>query len=138
MTAAIGLYVHVPFCRTRCRYCDFYRVGENTLRQAGFLAALSHEIDGWTSLHGRSVDTVFFGGGTPSLLSPEQLTAVMEQISRRFLLTADAEITAECNPSDLSPEKLAAYRALGLNRLSLGVQSLNERPVLTDKVGGTD
>src|SRR6185436_19363254 len=83
--------------------------------------------DGWTALHGRAVDTVFFGGGTPSLLSPGQVGAVLDQLAGRFQLAADAEITAECNPSDLSPEKLAAYRAAGLNRLSLGVQSLNER-----------
>jgi oxygen-independent coproporphyrinogen-3 oxidase len=127
MNAPLGLYLHVPFCRTRCRYCDFYRVGENAERQLSFLDGLRREIDGWTALHGRAVDTVFFGGGTPSLLSPEQLTAVLDQLAGRFRISAGAEITAECNPSDLSPEKLAAYRAAGLNRLSLGVQSLNER-----------
>ena len=123
----IGIYVHVPFCRTRCRYCDFYRVGENGERQAGFLAALASEIDGWSALHGRAVDTIFLGGGTPSLLTPAQLRAVLEQLRARFAVTADAEVTAECNPSDLSPEKLAAFRQAGLDRLSLGVQSLNER-----------
>lgn len=127
MSAPLGLYLHVPFCRTRCRYCDFYRVGENEKRQLSFLDGLRREIDGWTALHGRAVDTVFFGGGTPSLLSPGQVGAVLDQLAGRFQLAADAEITAECNPSDLSPEKLAAYRAAGLNRLSLGVQSLNER-----------
>jgi len=123
----IGIYVHVPFCRTRCRYCDFYRVGENGARQAGFLAALAREIDGWSALHGRVVDTIFFGGGTPSLLAAEQVRAVLAQLRERFAVTADAEVTAECNPSDLSPETLAAFREAGLDRLSLGVQSLNER-----------
>jgi oxygen-independent coproporphyrinogen-3 oxidase len=127
MNAPLGLYLHVPFCRTRCRYCDFYRVGENAERQLSFLDGLRREIDGWTGLHGRTVDTVFFGGGTPSLLSAAQLAALLDQLAGRFRLAAGAEITAECNPSDLSPEKLAAYRAAGLNRLSLGVQSLNER-----------
>jgi oxygen-independent coproporphyrinogen-3 oxidase len=127
MSAPLGLYLHVPFCRTRCRYCDFYRVGENTERQVSFLGGLRREIEGWTAFHGRAVDTVFFGGGTPSLLSPVQVGAVLDQLASRFRLAGDAEITAECNPSDLSPEKLAAYRSAGLNRLSLGVQSLNER-----------
>jgi oxygen-independent coproporphyrinogen-3 oxidase len=127
MSPPIGLYLHVPFCRTRCRYCDFYRVGENALRQSAFLDGLRREIDGWAELHGRAVDTVFFGGGTPSLLSPDQIAAVLDQLAARFRLASDAEITAESNPSDLSPEKLVAYRAAGLNRLSLGVQSLNDR-----------
>ncbi len=127
MSRAIGVYLHVPFCRTRCRYCDFYRVGENAGRQASFLEALRREIDGWREHHGRAVDTVFFGGGTPSLLSPAQLRAVLDQLRERFGLAPDAEVTAECNPSDLSAEKLSAYRAAGLNRLSLGVQSLCER-----------
>jgi putative oxygen-independent coproporphyrinogen III oxidase len=127
MSAAIGVYLHVPFCRTRCRYCDFYRVGENGPRQASFLDALHREIDGWPAHHGRAVDSIFFGGGTPSLLTPEQIARVVAHLGQRFAVAADAEITAECNPSDLSPERLAAYRAAGLNRLSLGVQSLSDR-----------
>ena len=62
MSSSLGLYVHVPFCRTKCRYCDFYRVGENRLKIDLFLAALHREIDGWTALHGRTVETIFFGG----------------------------------------------------------------------------
>ena len=127
MSPAIGIYLHVPFCRTKCRYCDFYRVGENAPRQASFLDALHREIDGWSAHHGRAVDSVFFGGGTPSLLTPEQLARVVAHLGQRFAFAADAEITAECNPSDLSPERLIAYRAAGLNRLSLGVQSLADR-----------
>lgn len=127
MKPAIGIYLHVPFCRTKCRYCDFYRVGENALRQSSFLEALHREIDGWQSHHGRAVDTVFFGGGTPSLLTPEQIGRVIGHLGERFDLAGNAEITAECNPSDLSPERLRAYRAAGLNRLSLGVQSLSDR-----------
>ncbi len=127
MNGLLGVYLHVPFCRTKCRYCDFYRVGENELRQAGFLAALEREISGWTALHGRAVDTIFFGGGTPSLLTAEQIGGVMAQLRSVFRVAEDAEVTAECNPSDLSPERLAGYRSAGLNRLSLGVQSLCDR-----------
>ncbi len=127
MTATLGLYLHVPFCRTRCRYCDFYRVGENAFRQAAFLGALGREIDGLTEWHGAGVDTVFLGGGTPSLLTPEQIADVLARLRRRFAITPDAEITMEANPSDLSPERLAGYRGAGISRLSLGVQSLSDR-----------
>jgi oxygen-independent coproporphyrinogen-3 oxidase len=127
MTGALGLYVHVPFCRTRCRYCDFYRVGEQRGRMDRFLAALAREIDGWTSLHGRTVETIFFGGGTPSLLEPRELAAILERIAGRFALAPAAEITAEANPSDLDEKKLAALRAAGITRLSIGVQSFGDR-----------
>lgn len=123
----LGLYVHVPFCRTRCRYCDFYRVGMQEGRMERFLVALHREIDGWEKLHGRAVDTVFLGGGTPSLLTPAQLAEVLRHLDERFPFTGDCEITAECNPSDLDPERLEGFRRGGINRLSLGVQSLRDR-----------
>ncbi len=124
---ALGLYVHVPFCRTRCRYCDFYRVGENGERQARFLAALRREIAGLEAYSGRAVDTVFFGGGTPSLLAAGQVAEVLAQLADRFALDARVEVTLEANPSDLDRERLRALRAAGVNRLSVGVQSFNDR-----------
>ena len=127
MAPALGLYVHVPFCRTRCRYCDFYRVGENPVRQQAFLNALAVEIESLGEYSGAAVDTVFFGGGTPSLLLPDQVAGVLQQLRRRFAISPDAEITLESNPSDLSPERLRAYRETGINRLSLGVQSFCDR-----------
>ena len=123
----LGVYLHVPFCRTRCRYCDFYRVGENAVRQTAFLGALGREIDGLTEFDQAPVDTVFLGGGTPSLLTPEQIADTLARLHRRFVVAPDAEITMEANPSDLSPERLAGYRAAGINRLSIGVQSLSDR-----------
>ena len=125
--APFGLYLHVPFCRTRCRYCDFYRVGENRGRMDRFLGALALEIDGWTELHGREVSSVFLGGGTPSLLAPDEVAAVLGHLARRFVLAPETEVTAEGNPSDLSPERLAGLRAAGVNRLSVGVQSFVDR-----------
>ncbi len=127
MSASLGLYLHVPFCRTRCRYCDFYRVGENRERMDRFVAALEREIDGWRELHGRRVETIFFGGGTPSLLEPRELAALLEQLARRFSFAADVEITAEANPSDLDERRLRELRAAGLTRLSVGVQSFVDR-----------
>lgn len=123
----LGLYVHVPFCRTRCRYCDFYRVGENRGRMDRFLAALALEIDGWSELGGRSVATVFLGGGTPSLLEPAEIAALLERLGGRFRFAADVEITAEANPSDLAPQRLSGLREAGVNRLSIGVQSFVDR-----------
>jgi oxygen-independent coproporphyrinogen-3 oxidase len=125
--AALGLYVHIPFCRTRCRYCDFYRVGEAPERRSRFLAALETEIEDRREHHGRSAESVFLGGGTPSLLSPEQAARLLATLERFFPFAPDVEITMEANPSDLTPERLEGYRAAGVNRLSLGVQSLNDR-----------
>ncbi len=123
----LGLYVHFPFCRTRCRYCDFYRVGENAGKIALFLAALGREVAAVRGVEGRVVDSIFLGGGTPSLLTPRQVTDVLDALAARFELSADCEISIECNPSDLSLARLEAYRAAGVGRLSLGVQSFNDR-----------
>ena len=123
----LGLYVHVPFCRTRCRYCDFYRVGENGARQGAFLEALGREIDGAPAAGGAAVDTVFLGGGTPSLLQPAEVAAILARLRRRFALLPGCEVTMEANPSDLDPRRLAGYRAAGVDRLSLGVQSFGDR-----------
>jgi oxygen-independent coproporphyrinogen-3 oxidase len=124
---SLGIYLHVPFCRTRCRYCDFYRVGENRERMTAFRRALLVAIDGQEALHGRAVETVFFGGGTPSLLEPGEIGEILAALARRFDLAAGVEVTAEANPSDLDPSRLAALRAAGVNRLSVGVQSFVDR-----------
>lgn len=127
MTESLGVYLHVPFCRTRCRYCDFYRVGEHAGRQARFVDALAREIDGWATLHGASVETIFFGGGTPSLLGVDPIERLLDRLAKRFEVEPDAEITLEANPSDLTPVTLAGYRRAGVNRLSIGVQSFVDR-----------
>jgi oxygen-independent coproporphyrinogen-3 oxidase len=122
----LGIYVHVPFCRTKCRYCDFYRVGENRLKIDLFLAALHREIDGWTGLHGREVETIFLGGGTPSLLTAPDVGEVLRHIGAAFR-TGSSEISVEANPSDLDLPRLTALRRAGVNRLSIGVQSFSDR-----------
>lgn len=126
MTRDLGIYVHVPFCRTRCRYCDFYRVGENRPRMDAFLAALGREIEAWRELEEREVVTVFLGGGTPSLLEPAEIGDVLGRLRSRFRLR-DPEITVEANPSDLDPTRLVALRRAGVNRLSIGIQSFSDR-----------
>lgn len=128
MSESLGLYLHVPFCRTRCRYCDFYRVGENRERMDRFVAALEVEIEGWReTLGGRRVETVFFGGGTPSLLEPREIAQLLDRMAGVFRLETDAEISAEANPSDLSAERLEGLRRAGVGRLSIGVQSFVDR-----------
>ncbi len=121
-----SLYIHIPFCEKKCVYCDFYSI-ETVSPMDDFLRALHNEIDIYAST-GESVvfDTVFFGGGTPSLLTPAQLESIQNHLAKAFTLSPEAEITTEINPGTMSPEKLRAYRNLGVNRISMGVQSFHD------------
>ena len=120
-----SLYLHIPFCEKKCLYCDFYSI-ENSSIIEDFLTALREEIR-LSSSRGRGTrfGTVYFGGGTPSLLSPRQLGDVLGALRESFSIVEDAEVTVEVNPGTVSPDKLRAYRALGFNRLSIGVQSFD-------------
>jgi oxygen-independent coproporphyrinogen-3 oxidase len=120
-----GLYVHVPFCRRKCRYCDFYSV-PRTSGVAEWLDALEREATHYRDRFA-SFDTLYLGGGTPSLLAPEELVRLVEFLQRNFVICRDAETTLEANPNDVTSEKLALFRQLGLNRISLGVQSMDDR-----------
>jgi oxygen-independent coproporphyrinogen-3 oxidase len=122
-----SLYLHIPFCEKKCLYCDFYSI-ETQSPMDDFLTALHREIDlaaGYGS-HA-TFETVFFGGGTPSLLAPTQLDSILAHLHRVFTIEPDAEITVETNPGTVTKEKLAAFLALGVNRLSIGIQSFHER-----------
>jgi len=119
-----GLYVHVPFCRGKCHYCDFYSVTSLSLVSA-YLEALDKEAQLYQGRFG-AFDTLYLGGGTPSLLEGPQLRALMDCLRRHFSFSPEAEITLEANPDDLNPEKLALLQDLGVNRLSLGVQSFDD------------
>jgi oxygen-independent coproporphyrinogen-3 oxidase len=126
-TRTLALYVHVPFCRRRCPYCSFNTAPHRPEAMARFLRALAREIDllGEAPWAGRvTIGTVFFGGGTPSLLEPGELEALVERLRKRFALAHDAEVTVECNPESLTRAKAEGYRLAGVTRLSLGVQSL--------------
>src|ERR1700754_4282025 len=128
-TRPFGFYVHVPFCASRCGYCDFntYVPGEQGAEQAGgYVGAVLAEIDLAARVLASPrprVDTVFFGGGTPSLLSAAALTRILTAIDARFGLKAGAEVTTEANPESVDPAKLAALREAGFTRISLGMQS---------------
>lgn len=117
-----GLYIHVPFCASKCRYCDFYSIADHTLMQA-YVDALLRDL---VALKGSLVDTVFVGGGTPSVLTPEMWRLLADAIRANVVLTATYEFTVECNPESLDAATVAALREAGVNRLSVGVQSLDD------------
>lgn len=125
----LSLYFHIPFCEKKCVYCDFYSI-ESRDAQGQFVAHLLREIDlklaNKPHLAGRKVETIFFGGGTPSLLSVEQLASIIEKINEHFMVASDVEFTLECNPGTITEHNLKGYRALGVNRLSFGVQSFHQ------------
>jgi putative oxygen-independent coproporphyrinogen III oxidase len=119
-----GLYVHLPFCKTKCPYCDFYSVTDETLIFA-YLTALDAEARLYRDQF-PAFDSLFLGGGTPSWLGEVHIAELMKNLRRHFVFAPDSEITLEANPDDLTADKLALVRDLGINRLSLGVQSFNE------------
>jgi oxygen-independent coproporphyrinogen-3 oxidase len=124
MTAA-GLYVHIPFCSSRCSYCDFATGLYQTELAERYVRGLIHEIS--SARHeGETVDTIYFGGGTPSLLAPAQLDRILATLHDRFKIAADSEITVEINPGSATPEKLRAFRSLGVNRASFGAQTFDD------------
>lgn len=118
-----GIYIHIPFCRKRCSYCDFYFI--TNLKSAGrFLAGLKTEITLSSQQEkDESFDSVFFGGGTPSVLSASELDSILNHLHKNFTLSADSEITLEANPEDFSAVKFREYAEAGINRISFGVQS---------------
>src|SRR5688572_15083597 len=128
----LGLYIHVPFCSAICNYCTFNRGLFDHALKTEYVAALLKEIQhaGAASTSsgepGAPADTIFFGGGTPSLLEPEEVADIVEACRRTFALAAGAEVTLEANPESVTPERLAGFRAAGINRLSFGVQSFSD------------
>ncbi|MEO7190639.1 MAG: radical SAM family heme chaperone HemW [Vicinamibacterales bacterium] len=120
----IGLYLHIPFCQAICSYCNFNRGLFDAGLKSRYVSALAREILG--AGDGQGADTVFFGGGTPSLLEPADVAVLVEACASAYALTADAEITLETNPETVTIERLAAFRAAGVNRLSIGVQSFDD------------
>ncbi|WP_108822347.1 radical SAM family heme chaperone HemW [Dysgonomonas sp. Marseille-P4361] len=121
-----GLYLHVPFCKTRCIYCDFY-TRTDTSKKSDYVIAICKEIELRKDyIKGESLKTIYFGGGTPSLLSQNDYTAIFAQIYKTFEVEKDAEITLEANPDDLSIKYLEELGQLPFNRMSIGVQSFDD------------
>ncbi|MEW6510988.1 MAG: radical SAM family heme chaperone HemW [Bacteroidota bacterium] len=121
-----SLYLHIPFCERKCVYCDFYSI-ERLDPLGAFLDALDREITMYAEYGGgQHFDTVYFGGGTPSLLTPPQLERIVRRLRDTFAIDSGSEVTLETNPGTVTQEKLEAYRSLGVNRLSIGIQSFRE------------
>lgn len=121
----LGIYIHIPFCAKKCAYCDFYSMCDLSLRE-NYVDALVAQISSFRAeAKNRIVDTVYIGGGTPSILSGEQILRILKAVRKVFKVSEDAEITMEANPGTLDPGKLVAYHEAGINRLSLGLQSAN-------------
>lgn len=127
-TDAFGLYVHWPFCLSKCPYCDFNsHVRKETIDEDRIARAIAREIETIAArLPGRTVNTIFFGGGTPSLMRPDAVAAILEAAGRNWKLAPDAEITLEANPGAADASRFRGYRAAGVNRLSLGIQSFSD------------
>lgn len=124
-----GVYVHWPFCAAKCPYCDFNsHVRHQPVDQDRFARAFAAELATMRARTGaRTVTSIFLGGGTPSLMKPGTVSAVIEAVAGNWTLAANAEVTLEANPSSVEAERFRGYRAAGVNRVSLGVQALNDR-----------
>ncbi len=123
----IGLYLHIPFCTAKCGYCDFNSYADHEHLVPSYSATLLKDASLWARAVGaRPVETVFFGGGTPSLMPVDEMRAVLEGLRTTFAISSDAEISLEANPGSLSVDYLRGLRAVGFNRLSIGMQSFDD------------
>lgn len=126
MFEGFGLYVHIPYCRTKCPYCDFNVVAGARWPESRYTDALIAELAHHAASHpfaGKPIDTLFFGGGTPSLFSPASIERVLREADRAFPVASRAEVSLEANPETVTAETLSGYRAAGINRLSFGIES---------------
>jgi oxygen-independent coproporphyrinogen III oxidase len=120
-----GIYIHIPFCRKACNYCNFH-FSTSTKLQKDFTGALLKEISLQKNYLSEPVSTIYFGGGTPSILPSEDIDNILKQLKDIFSVDAEAEVTLEANPDDITATKLAEWKAVGINRLSIGIQSFFE------------
>ena len=125
-----AIYIHIPFCKQACHYCDFHF--STTLKKKDeMIQALAREIELRKSeLSGQTVETIYFGGGTPSLLSIKDLQLITNNLKEHYLINNNAELTLEANPDDITEEKLIGWKNCGINRLSIGIQSFNEEELV--------
>ena len=123
-----GIYVHWPFCQSKCPYCDFNsHVRHNPIDETRYVAAFKAELAHRAKLSpGRTVSSIFFGGGTPSLMKPETVGAILDAIGAHWKVAPDVEVTLEANPTSVEATRFRGYRAAGVNRVSLGVQAMND------------
>src|SRR5882757_108047 len=127
-TNAFGVYIHWPFCLSKCPYCDFNsHVRHAAIDETRFLRAFAAELAATAArAPGRTVSTIFFGGGTPSLMQPTTVGAILDTIGKHWAVAPDVEVTLEANPTSVEATRFRGYRAAGVNRVSLGVQALDD------------
>ena len=127
----LGLYLHVPFCVAKCRYCDFYSAAAPKEVMARYVAALAKDMEGRAPMaRGLTVDTVYIGGGTPTLLPPADIARLLDTVGQHYTLDPAPEVTVECNPRSFEAQIFEALLRAGVNRLSIGLQSANDRELM--------
>lgn len=140
----LGIYIHIPFCERKCSYCAFSSFVSSKDEQTRYVNALKEEIATFCAQHSkekyRKVDTIFIGGGTPSILEKEMFAEIINSLKENFEFSQNLEFTVECNPNSLNEEKLDLYKKYGVNRISIGVQSLDDEELkfigrLHDRIG---
>lgn len=122
----IGVYVHIPFCKQKCKYCDFVSFSDKNELQQEYVESLLKEINEYDNKK-RQVNTIYFGGGTPSIIDSQYIVQILEKIKEKFIVDEDAEITIEMNPGTVTTEKLEDYKKAGFNRVSIGLQATQDR-----------
>ena len=121
----LGLYIHIPFCKRKCKYCDFVSFSCNDKKIHEYFNSLEKEIENCKI--DEEVSTIYIGGGTPSFVHSQYIINIMSLIRKKFRIKDDAEITIEINPGTIDKEKLLDYRKVGINRISIGLQSSSDR-----------
>ncbi len=121
-----GIYIHIPFCKHKCNYCNFYSLASSRYMDQIGDAITGELLQRKNYLEGQTVETIYFGGGTPSLIETDDIEKILSAIHKHFRVEPDAEITLEANPDDLTPVKFTAFKNVGINRLSIGIQSFRQ------------
>lgn len=123
-----AIYIHIPFCDHKCVYCDFYSIS-NLSKSEQYLASLKKEIEYYSKIYsaGRKIVSIYFGGGTPSLMDPAYIADIVQAVKENFNVADDAEITLETNPGTVNKKKLQEFKLAGINRISIGIQSFNDK-----------
>ena len=129
----LGIYIHIPFCKQKCFYCDFCSFANKNEMEGKYVETVINEIKNITHKEKYTVTTIYLGGGTPSILNPDCIKNILQEIKSSFEILDDAEITIEINPGTVNEEKLKKYKEYGINRLSIGLQSANDK--ILKKIG---
>ena len=121
-----GIYIHIPFCKHKCNYCNFYSLASTRYMDQIADAIIDELIQRKSYLEGQEIETIYFGGGTPSVIEADDIERIAGAVFKHFKIKTEAEITLEANPDDLTPAKLVAFKKAGINRLSIGIQSFRQ------------